>query len=88
MAGNRSQERHGGIRRRFRCRRRARCFAFEWACVGADAIGSFFTVTASGMYDTLTFTNETVEDVAGTTIITRDDASLLKPIDRRALRNT
>jgi hypothetical protein len=64
-------------------------------CVGADAIGSFFAATAGGMYDTLAFTNETVDgpktylewegkafgkDVAGTTIITRDETGLIQSI--------
>src|SRR5580658_10072424 len=64
-------------------------------CVGADAIGSFFAATAGGMYDTLSFTGETVDgrktylewegkafgkDVAGTTTITRDDAGLIQSI--------
>jgi predicted SnoaL-like aldol condensation-catalyzing enzyme len=64
-------------------------------CVGADAIGSFFAATAGGMYDSLAFTNETVDgrktylewegkafgrDVAGTTILTRDEAGLIQSI--------
>jgi hypothetical protein len=64
-------------------------------CVGADAIGSFFAATAGGMYDSLAFTNETVDgpktylewegkafgkDVAGTTIITRDETGLIQSI--------
>jgi hypothetical protein len=63
--------------------------------VGADAIASFFAATASGMYDSLTFTNETVDgrktylewegkafgrQVAGTTILTRDEAGLIQSI--------
>jgi hypothetical protein len=64
-------------------------------CVGADAIGSFFAATAGGMYDSLVFTNETVDgrktylewegkafgkDVGGTTILTRDEAGLIQSI--------
>jgi hypothetical protein len=64
-------------------------------CVGADAIGSFFAATAGGMYDSLAFTDETVvgrktylewegeafgKDVAGTTILTRDEAGLIQSI--------
>jgi hypothetical protein len=30
-------------------------------CLGADAIGSFFAATADGMYDSLAFTNETLD---------------------------
>jgi hypothetical protein len=64
-------------------------------CAGADAIGSFFAATASGMYDSLVFTNETVDgrktylewegkafgkDVAGVTILTRDETGLIRSI--------
>ena len=64
-------------------------------CGGADAIGSFFAATAGGMYDSLAFTNETVDgrktylewegkafgrDVAGTTILTRDETGLIQSI--------
>jgi hypothetical protein len=64
-------------------------------CVGADAIGSFFAATAGGMYDSLAFTNETVDgrkiylewegkafgkDIAGTTIVTRDEAGLIQSV--------
>lgn len=64
-------------------------------CVGAEAIGSFFAATAGGMYDSLAFTNETVDgrktylewegkafgkDVAGTTTLTRDEAGLIQSI--------
>ena len=60
-------------------------------CVGVDAIASFFPTT-NGMYDSLTFTNETVDgaktclewegkafgtDVGGTTIVTRSEAGLI-----------
>jgi hypothetical protein len=64
-------------------------------CVGVDAIESFFAATAGGMYDSLAFTNETVDgrktylewegkafgkDVAGTTILTCDEAGLIQSI--------
>jgi hypothetical protein len=63
--------------------------------VGPDAIGAFFAVTARGMYDSLSFTAETVDgrktflewqgkafgrDVGGTTVITRDAAGLIESI--------
>ncbi len=63
-------------------------------CVGVDAIESFFATT-NDMYDSLTFTNETVDgaktylewegkafgtDVGGTTIVTQDEAGLLGKI--------
>jgi hypothetical protein len=59
-------------------------------CIGVEPIAAFFAVT-SGMYDRLAFTHETKdsskiclewegkvfgEDVAGTTILTRNDAGL------------
>ena len=61
-------------------------------CIGVEPIAAFFAVT-SGMYDRLAFTHETKdsskiclewegkvfgEDVAGTTILTRDDAGLIE----------
>jgi pimeloyl-ACP methyl ester carboxylesterase len=64
-------------------------------CVGVDAIASFFAATTSGMYESLAFTNETVDgrktylewegkafgkDVGGTTILTRDEAGLIQSI--------
>ncbi len=64
-------------------------------CVGAEAIGVFFAAAAGGMYDSLVFTTETVDgrktylewegkafgkDVAGTTVLTRDDAGLIQSI--------
>jgi len=64
-------------------------------CVGVDAISSVFAAITGGMYDSLTFTNETVDgaktylewegkafgtDVGGTTIVTRDEAGLLGKI--------
>lgn len=64
-------------------------------CIGADAIAMFFAATAGGMYDSLAFTNETVDgrktylewegkafgrDVAGTTILTCDEAGLIQSI--------
>ncbi|MGY3591357.1 hypothetical protein ACVIGB_009062 [Bradyrhizobium sp. USDA 4341] len=63
-------------------------------CVGAQAIGAFFGV-ASEMYETITFTNETVDqgktylewegrvfglDVRGATILTRNPAGLIENI--------
>jgi hypothetical protein len=64
-------------------------------CIGVDAIASFFAATAGGMYDSLAFTNETIDgpktylewqgkafgkDVGGTTILTRDRAGLIQSI--------
>ena len=61
-------------------------------CVGVDAIASFFATT-NGVYDSLTFINETVDgaktyleweakafgtDVGGTTIVTRNEAGLIE----------
>jgi hypothetical protein len=63
-------------------------------CIGVQPIAAFFAVT-SGMYDTLAFTHETKdgskiclewegkvfgEDVAGTTILTRNDAGLIESV--------
>jgi hypothetical protein len=63
-------------------------------CIGVEPIAAFFVVT-SGMYDTLAFTHETKdgskiclewegkvfgEDVAGTTILTRNDAGLIESV--------
>jgi hypothetical protein len=63
-------------------------------CIGVEPIAAFFAVT-SGMYDTLAFTHETKdgskiclewegkvfgEDVAGTTILTRNDAGLIESV--------
>jgi len=63
-------------------------------CIGVEPIAAFFAVT-SGMYDRLAFTHETKdsskiclewegkvfgEDVAGTTILTRDDAGLIESV--------
>jgi hypothetical protein len=63
--------------------------------IGTDAIAAFFAVTASGMYDSLRFTTETVDgrktylewegkvfgkDVGGATILTRDEAGLIQSI--------
>jgi hypothetical protein len=65
------------------------------SCVGVDAIGVFFAATGGGMYDSLVFTNETEDraktylewegkafgkDVAGITIITRNEAGLIQSI--------
>jgi hypothetical protein len=64
-------------------------------CVGVEAIESFFAVTTVGMYESLVFTNETVDglktylewegeafgkDVGGTTILTRNEAGLVQSI--------
>ena len=64
-------------------------------CVGVKAIAAFFAATAGGMYDALTFTHETVDGaktylewegkafgqpVGGTTILTRDEAGLIRNI--------
>ena len=64
-------------------------------CIGADAIAAFFAATAEGMYDTLAFTHETVDDrktflewegkafgkyVGGTTILTRDETGLIASV--------
>jgi pimeloyl-ACP methyl ester carboxylesterase len=63
-------------------------------CIGVDAIGAFFAATTK-MYDRLDFTHETVEGaktifewqgqafggpIAGTTIVTRNDAGLIESI--------
>jgi hypothetical protein len=64
-------------------------------CVGVEAIASFFAATAGGMYDSLAFTNETIDgaktylewegkafgkEVGGTTILTRNEAGLIQSI--------
>jgi len=64
------------------------------SCVGVDVVGAFFSAT-SGMYDRIAFTHETVDrlktylewegqafhmDVAGSTILTRDDSGLIQSI--------
>jgi len=63
-------------------------------CIGVEPIAAFFAVT-SGMYDRLAFTHETKdgskiclewegkvfgEDVAGTTILTPNDAGLIESV--------
>jgi hypothetical protein len=63
-------------------------------CIGVESIAAFFG-ESSGMYDTIVFTNETVDDdktflewegkvfgidVCGATILTRDDAGLIQSI--------
>jgi hypothetical protein len=63
-------------------------------CIGVEPIAAFFAVT-SGMYDRLAFIHETKdsskiclewegkvfgEDVAGTTILTRNDAGLIESV--------
>jgi hypothetical protein len=63
-------------------------------CIGVERIAAFFAAT-SGMYDTIAFTHETKddsktflewegkvfgEDVAGTTILTRDQAGLIASV--------
>jgi hypothetical protein len=63
-------------------------------CIGVERIAAFFAAT-SGMYDTIAFTHETKddsktflewdgkvfgEDVAGTTILTRDEAGLIESV--------
>ena len=63
-------------------------------CIGVGRIAAFFAAT-SGMYDTIAFTHETKdsskiclewegkvfgEDVAGTTILTRNDAGLIESV--------
>ena len=64
-------------------------------CVGVDAIAAFFAATTAGMYESLVFTNETVDgfktylewegkafgkDVGGTTILTRNQAGLIQSV--------
>ena len=64
-------------------------------CVGVDAISSVFAAITGGMYDSLAFTNETVDgsktylewegkafgkDVGGTTILTRNEAGLIESV--------
>jgi hypothetical protein len=63
-------------------------------CIGVERIGAFFAATG-GMYDIIAFTHETKdgsktflewegkvfgEDVAGTTILTRDEAGLIESV--------
>ena len=63
-------------------------------CIGVERIAAFFAAT-SGMYDTIAFTHETKddsktflewegkvfgEDVAGTTVLTRDQAGLIESV--------
>jgi hypothetical protein len=64
-------------------------------CVGVDAIAAFFAATTAGMYESLAFTNETVDglktylewegkafgkDVGGTTVLTRNEADLIQSV--------
>ena len=64
-------------------------------CVGVDAIAAFFAATTAGMYESLVFTNETVDglktylewegkafgkDVGGTTVLTRNEAGLIQSV--------
>ena len=64
-------------------------------CVGIDAIAAFFAATTAGMYESLAFTNETVDglktylewegqafgkDVGGTTVLTRNEADLIQSV--------
>ena len=64
-------------------------------CVGVDAIAAFFAATTAGMYESLTFTNETVDglktylewegkafgkDVGGATVLTRNEADLIQSV--------
>jgi hypothetical protein len=64
-------------------------------CVGVDAIAAFFAATTGGMYESLAFTNETVDglktylewegkafgkDVGGTTVLTRNEADLIQSV--------
>jgi hypothetical protein len=64
-------------------------------CTGVESIAAFFGAT-SGMYDSIAFTNETVDggktylewdgkfqglDVAGVTILTRDGTGLIQSIN-------
>jgi hypothetical protein len=64
-------------------------------CVGIDAIAAFFAATSAGMYESLAFTNETVDglktylewegkafgkDVGGTTVLTRNEADLIQSV--------
>src|SRR5258708_10750564 len=64
-------------------------------CVGVDAIAAFFAATTAGMYESLAFTNETVDglktylewegkafgkDVAGSTVLTRNEAELIQNV--------
>jgi len=63
-------------------------------CIGVERIAAFFAAT-SGMYDTIAFTHATKDDsktflewegkvfgenVAGTTILTRDEAGLIESV--------
>ena len=64
-------------------------------CVGAETIASVFAAVAGGMYDSLTFTSETVDgrktylewegkafgkDVGGATILTHNEAGLIENV--------
>jgi hypothetical protein len=64
-------------------------------CIGAEAIATVFAAVAGGMYDSLTFTSETVDgpktylewegkafgkDVGGATILTRNEAGLIENV--------
>jgi hypothetical protein len=60
----------------------------NYSLVGVDAIASFFAATTADMYDSLTFTSETVDGVktyledvvGGATIVTRNEACLIERI--------
>jgi len=60
----------------------------NYSLVGVDAIASFFAATTADMYDSLTFTSETVDGVktyledvvGGATIVTRNEAGLIERI--------
>jgi hypothetical protein len=64
-------------------------------CIGAEAIATVFAAVAGGMYDSLTFTSETVDgrktylewegkafgkDVGGATILTHNEAGLIENV--------
>jgi hypothetical protein len=64
-------------------------------CVGVDAMAAFFAATSAGMYESLAFTNETVDglktylewegkafgkDVGGSTVLTRNEADLIQSV--------
>jgi hypothetical protein len=64
-------------------------------CVWLDAIAAFFAATTAGMYESLAFTNETVDglktylewegkafgkDVGGSTVLTRNEADLIQSV--------
>ncbi len=92
MAGDSQKELHQRICRSVRSECGAGNIGAERAVRRGGRHAAFFAATASGMYDALGFTHETVdgrktylewegkafgEDVGGATILTRDEAGLI-----------